>query len=263
MNWLDRLHAYSPRYTPLGLFLALAMLPALAALALDERLFQGVPVWTKPLKFLFALVVYLFTLAWMARFAEPSMTRRAWWRWHERAVVFAVLAEMIWIGGAAAWGVGSHYNRSNLLMAVVYPIMGVAAIVLTTASTTLAYAIHRHENSGLSPVLNSGLVWGLGLTLPLTLVTAGTLSAMPGHWVGGTPHDAGGLVLMGWSSDGGDLRVAHFFATHALHVMPLFALVAGHLPGLPGKWAVRGFAGLYVTLVILTFTQALAGQPFF
>jgi len=53
---------------------------------------------------------------------------------------------------------------------------------------------------------------------------------------------------MGWSRDGGDLRVAHFFATHALHVMPLFALVAGHLPGLPGKWAVRGFAGLYVTL---------------
>ena len=92
MNGLDQLHAHSPRYTPLGLFLALAMFPALAALALDERLFQGVPVWTKPLKFLFALVVYLLTLAWMARFAEPSMTRRAWWRWHERAVVVAVLA---------------------------------------------------------------------------------------------------------------------------------------------------------------------------
>jgi hypothetical protein len=263
MRFLDHLHADSPRYTPLGLFLALAMVPALGALALDERLFQGVPVWTKPLKFLFALVVYLLTLAWMARFAEPSMTQRAWWRWHERAVVVAVLAEMIWIGGAAAWGVPSHYNNSNLLMAVVYPMMGVAAIVLTTASTTLALAIHRHENTGLSPALKAGLVWGLGLTLPLTLVTAGTLSAMPGHWVGGTPSDVGGLALMGWSRDGGDLRVAHFFATHALHVIPLFALVADHLPGLPATWAVRGFAGLYVTLVILTFAQALAGQPFF
>ena len=141
--------------------------------------------------------------------------------------------------------------------------MGVAAILLTTASATLAYAIHRHENSGLSPALKSGLVWGLGLTLPLTLVTAGTLSAMPGHWVGGTPHEAGGLAMMGWPRDGADLRVAHFFATHALHVIPLFALIAGHLPGLRGEWAVSGFAGLYVTLVILTFAQALAGQPFF
>ena len=64
MNWLDRLHAYSPRYTPLGLFLALAIFPALAALALDARLFQGFPVWTQPLKFLLALAVYLLTWAW-------------------------------------------------------------------------------------------------------------------------------------------------------------------------------------------------------
>jgi hypothetical protein len=226
-------------------------------------MYQGIPVWIKPLKFLVSLVVYLLTLAWMARFADTATTQRAAWRWHECAVVVAVLLEMVWIGGAAAMGVGSHYNVSNRLLAVIYPMMGLAAILLTTASTTLAVAIHRNQDTGMSPLLKSGLVWGLGLTLPLTLITAGTLSAMPGHWVGGTPSDAGGLPLMGWSRDGGDLRVAHFLATHALHVIPLFALVAGHLPGPPAKWAVLGFTGLYFTLVMLTFAQALAGQPFF
>mgnify|MGYP006293142303 FL=1 len=163
MRFLDQLHADSPRYTPLGLFLALAMVPVLAALALDERLLHGISVWVKPLKFLVALVVYLLTLAWMARFAEQSMTKRSWWRWHERAVVVAVLAEILWIGGAAAWGVASHYNNSTRLMAVLYPMMGAAAILLTTATATLAYAIHLNENTGLSPLLKSGLVWGLSL----------------------------------------------------------------------------------------------------
>ena len=266
MNALDRLHADSPRYTPLALFLAMTMVPVVAALALDARMFQGIPVWIKPLKFLVSLVVYLLTLAWMARFADTATTQRAGWRWHECAVVMAVLLEMVWIGGAAAMGVGSHYNVSNRLMAVTYPMMGLAAILLTTASTTLAVAIHRNPNTGLSPPLKGGLVWGLGLTLPLTLITAGTLSAMPGHWVGGTPSDAGGLPLMGWSRDGGDLRVAHFFATHALHGVPALVFLAallqrGDAAGSSARFIAPGVGALYAALVFGTFGQALMGHP--
>jgi hypothetical protein len=47
--------------------------------------------------------------------------------------------------------------------------------------------------------LKSGLVWSLALTLPLKLVTAGTLSDNGSHWVGGTPSDAGSLAWIGWS----------------------------------------------------------------
>lgn len=48
----------------------------------------------------------------------------------------------------------------------------------------------------LPPALKSGLVWSLALTLPLKLVTAGTLSDNGSHWVGGTPSDAGSLAWM-------------------------------------------------------------------
>lgn len=262
MLWLARLAADSPRYVPLGLFLALAMIPMWGALTLDARLFNGLNVWIKPLKFHFALTVYLLTLAWLTRYASPEVTSRPWWRRHERAVVFAVTSEALWIGGAAALGTGSHFNEATPLLRVLYGLMGVGAVVLTTASTTLAWAIHRHAHTGLSPALKAGLVWGLALTLPLTLVTAGTMSQMGGHWVGGAHQDAVGLAVMGWARDGGDLRVAHFFATHVMHVLPLIALASAHLSGGRSLMPVRASALLYTGLVVFTFVQALTGRPF-
>ena len=259
---LARLTADSPRYLPLAIVLVLAMVPLLGALALDERLFQGIPVWIKPLKFHLSLAVYLLTLAWFARFASPEVRHHPAWRWHERAVVVAVALELLWIGGAAALGIGSHFNTSTRLMGAVYSFMGAAAILLTSASATLAWAIHRHPAGQLSPAVRSGLVWGLGLTLPLTLVTAGTLSGMGSHWVGGVASDAGGLALMGWARDGGDLRVSHFFATHAMHVVPLAALACARLFGGQALWPVRLAALAYTAFVAGTFVQALMGRPF-
>ncbi len=259
---ISRLAADSPRYTRLAILLGLAILPLLGAFALDTRLFQGNNVWIKPMKFHVALVVYLITLAAFARFASADVSRKAWWLWHERAVVLAVVLEILWIGAAAALGTASHFNETTPIWAAIYGLMGMAALLLTSASASLAWAIHRHPAGELAPAVRTSLVWGLGLTLPLTLVTAGTLSGMGSHWVGGTASDAGGLWLMGWSRDGGDLRVAHFFATHAMHVVPLLALGCTKIFGCDAKWPVRLLALAYAGLVAATFIQALMGRPF-
>ena len=259
---LYRLATDSPRYTPLAALLALATLPLLGALAIDPRLFNGISVWVKPLKFFAATILYLRTLAWFARHAATQLRQRPWWRWHERAVVCAIVLEMIWITGAAALGTASHFNLSSPLAGSLYALMGLAAVLLTSASSTLAWAIHRHPGSELPPAIACALVWGLALTLPLTLLTAGTLSAMGSHWIGGTPRDAGGLVIMGWSRDGGDLRVAHFFATHAMHAVPLAGLLCWRLFGRDALAAVRLAALAYVLFVTWTFVQALSGRPF-
>jgi len=258
---LARLAADSPRYTALAVLLALAMLPLFAAFLLDERLFQGINVWIKPLKFHAALVIYLITLAAFARFASAELRSRPWWRWYERLVVLAVVLELIWIGGAAALGTASHYNESTPLATAVYSFMGVAAVLLTSASATLAWAIHRHPAGDLSAAVRTGLVWGLGLTLVLTLVTAQTLSGMDSHWVRGTPNDAAGLWLLGWSRDGGDLRAAHFFATHAMHAVPLAALICARLFGPAARAPVRFAALAYAGFVAIVFVRALRGLP--
>ncbi len=69
------------------------------------------------------------------------------------------------------------------------------------------------------------------------------------------------LALTGWSREVGDLRAAHFFATHALHGLPLAGVGALALPRgwqRPAVWTAGGYGALALAL----FAQALAGRPF-
>ena len=176
-------------------------------------------------------------------------------------MVGAIVAEMIWIGGAAALGTASHFNQTPFGI-VIYPLMGLGAVFLTSATSVYAIQIARNPSTGLAPALNDAIVIGLALVLPLTLATAGTMSALGGHFVGGSGSDAGGLPLMGWSRDGGDLRVAHFFATHAMHFIPAFGLVSTAVFGPANRVPIWLFAVAFVAFVCLLFVQALMGQPF-
>ena len=85
---------------------------------------------------------------------------------------------------------------------------------------------------------------------------------MGSHWIGGSPSEAGGFGIMGWSTDGGDLRVAHFFATHAMHVIPLAALGCAALFGRNTRIPILVIVLAYVSFVAGTFIQALMGYPF-
>ena len=104
---------------------------------------------------------------------------------------------------------------------------------------------------------------GLVLTFVLTVPVGGYMSSSPGHFVGTPAGWDTGLPLMGWSRSVGDLRVAQFLATHALHGIPLAGLIAVlTLRQVAARQAVLLASALYVALVMATFVQALAGQPF-
>ena len=111
-----------------------------------------------------------------------------------------------------------------------------------------------------------GAASGLMISAVLTLVTAGVLSSGaidgPGHWVGGTRTDAGGLLLFGWSRSGGDLRVPHFFATHIMQALPLLGLLLDRVRPDRARMGVWIGAILGIALVAATFVQAVSGRPF-
>jgi hypothetical protein len=261
LNGLRSFRAHEPRLFDLGALLLIAMLPTAFAALVDPRLFQGINVWDKPMKFEFALGVYLLTLVFFARFLPAGTTGKRWYRAYAAVVIVAIVAEMLWIGGAAAMAIPSHFSETPLGGAI-YGLMGVAAVILTSLSMVYALQIRRNAATGLSPAVKESLVLGLALVLPLTLITAGTMSSMGGHWVGGAPTDAGSLALIGWARDGGDLRVAHFFATHAMHFIPVFGLVSAQLAGPDNKTPVRVFSGIFAAFVSYTFVEALMGRPF-
>ncbi len=259
---LDQMFRDAPLLTRLGLFLTASLAVTLLAAALDPRQFQGINVWIKPVKFQLSLALYTLTLAAYARWLPPALGQNAAWRAYTAVVALCILAELAWIGGAAANGTGSHFNTATPLMAALYPLMGLAAVTLTTLSLAFGIAIARNPATGLSPALRTGLALGLVLTFVLTVPVAGYMAGTPGHLVG-TPVTGATLWPMGWSREVGDLRVAHFFATHAMQVIPAAALVAAWLlPDAAARPAVIAISLAFTALVAFTFWQAVAGRPF-
>lgn len=259
---LTRMFRDAPQFTTLTLLIAVSLAPTITAMLTDTRLFQGTGNWVKPVKFQTALMLYLLTLAFYARWLPPGLTARRWFRVYAAVVCAAIIAELAWIIGAAAYGTASHFNTGTPAMAIIYSLMGLAAVTLTTASLVFGIAIGRNPGTGLSPALRLGLASGLILTFLLTVAVAGYMSSTTGHLVG-TPATGAMVPLMGWSREVGDLRVAHFLATHAMHAVPLAALAATlSLPPRTATLATLAAALGFTALVAFTFWQALNGQPF-
>lgn len=255
--WAD-----APAFTGLALFIALTAIPLLAATAIDARLFLDAPIWQKPLQFHAALGVYILTLAFFARYLPAGFTQSRPWKIYAAAVCGAIIAELLWVGGAATFGIASHFNVDDPVMGTIYGLMGVLAVLLTSASLVMGLAIWRNTATGLNPALHLSIALGLILTFVLTLIAAGTLSTMPGHHIG-TPTTGNSLPLLGWSREVGDLRVGHFFATHALHILPVIGLIAPRLASDSGATRIVWASSVaFTAFVLLTMAQAFAGRPF-
>lgn len=257
---LRRMWTDAPAFTALALFITLAAIPLLTAAAMDPRTYLNSPVWQKPLQFHLALSVYLISLSFFARYLPHGMTSRRW-RAYAAIVCFCILAELVWVGGAASYGTASHFNVGNPIMGAIYGLMGLFAVILTSASLTMGIAIWRNPHTGLPPALHLSIALGLILTFALTLIAAGTMSSMPGHHVG-LPLTHAAVPILGWSREVGDLRVAHFFATHALHVIPVVGLLALPLAPATGRALVLAASAAFCALVAFAMWQAFQGQPF-
>ena len=234
--------------TRLTLFIALAALPLMAAYGLDDRLFQGDSVWLKPLKFHLALTVYTGTLALFAMLLPEGTFGSRRWRIYIGVVAACIFAELLWIGGAAALGTASHFNLEGV-WGLLYSLMGAAAVTLTSLSLAMGVVFWRHRADPLMLAVALGLV----LTFVLTVPVAGTMSSGTGHLVG-TPVTGARFPIMGWSLEVGDLRLPHFLATHAMHVVPLAGLTGS-------RAAVWATAAGFTALVGWCFARALMGLP--
>ncbi len=263
ISLLPELFQREPAFTSAALLLFALLLPTLAAMAIDTRTVLGENVWIKPLKFELALGLYLVTLAWFADWLPPGMTKKTAYRIYSHVIVVCVLAEVAWVGGAAMLGTLSHFNFTTSLTIMIYKMMGVFAVTLTSAALVYAVQIARNKTLRLQPALKLAIVCGLAITFVSTVMVASYLASNGGHLVGGSATKAGGFPIMGWSRDGGDLRVTHFFATHALHFIPIFGyLIATTRHNGSGRLWVAVFSAGYIGLIAYTFVQAINGQPF-
>ena len=250
-----------PLFGAAGLVFAAMLLPTYLAFLVDDRQHLGLDIWLKPMKFEAALAIFCVTMAIYARWLPDGMTGRLRYRIYVASAVAAMAVEMAWIAGAAALGTSSHFNPTPRGQAI-YQAMGLLAVWFTASTAVFGIAIARSDRLAGDPAPRLGLALGLGLTFVLTVVFAGQMAQSGSHFVGEASSDAGGLWPMGWSRRVGDLRVAHFLGTHAMHAVPLAGFVAGRLMApRPAMLATWGAAAAWTALCVAVFVQALAGLP--
>ena len=181
---LGRMWRDAPSFTRLAVFLLLALLPLYAAMALDRRGFDGESPWQKPIKFHYALSVYLLSLAFFARYLPPAMRSHRAWGLFSAIVCLAVIGEVLWLSAAAMQNTASHFNTAVPLFVLLYPIMGLLAVTLTLPSLVMGIAIGLNGNTTLEPALRVAVALGLVLTFFATVIVAGYLSNGNGHTIG-------------------------------------------------------------------------------
>ena len=242
------------------------LVPSFFAYMLDERLLNGVSVWSKPIKFETSIAITAGTVLLLLPLLDDAARASRTVRWSAHTIAIAGTLEIIYIVLQAARGRASHFNDETPLEGFLYSLMGVGAVSIVAGCFAIGWMIWRHGRRDIGEGLRLGAAWGLMIGAVLTVFTAGLLSsgviAEAGHWVGGVRNDAGGLPLVGWSRSGGDLRVPHFFATHLMQGLPLLGLLLDRVAPASARKGIWVGAAAGVLFVAATFAQAAMGRPF-
>ena len=271
---LVRIH---PPLIVTALIMAVLAVVSTAGLIADDRILLGAPIWLKPLKFAISLAVYAVTLAWLISLIDRA-PRLRWWL--GTVVAAASLIEMAVIVGQVVRGRRSHFNYDTALDATLFSIMGATIVVLWLATATVGVLLLRRrlDDPASTLAVRFGLgiaIAGLGVGFLMTSPTAEQVDGMataPPTTIGahavGVDDGGPGLPLVGWSTEGGDLRAGHFVGMHALQALPLLGLVLTLLarrvrrlrdPAVRARLIVAAAIG-YAGVTLLVTWQALRGQ---
>ena len=268
----------SPTLTVYSVVMIVVTILTILGIFVDPRIITGVPAWVKPTKFAISTCVYAFTLVWLVRFVQTAHPRLTRVITSVTAALFTIELSIIIL--QAARGTASHFNQSTPLDALLYRIMGTGILLvwLITLLTVILLLLQRFKNPVLAWTLRLstlmaliGMVPGFLMTINLSPAQRAMIAAKQtplsfgAHSVG--VEDGGpGLPFLGWSTVGGDLRIAHFFGLHGLQVLIIVGLL---LIQFGSRWRLaRGHqlallwtaAAGYLGLVVILTWQALRGQ---
>lgn len=208
---LKTLYKRNPLLFNIGiLHLGLALV-SLIGLGVDPRLVGGINPWIKPIKFDLSILIYVWTMAWILYYL-PQRDRRN----ISIGITISMLIETLCIGVQAAKGVRSHFNVSSLADGMVFNLMGVT-IAYNTYLLGKTLHLFIRKRPALPKSYRLGIQFGL-VSIILGSFIGAFMSAHMSHVVG-YPDGGAGLPFLNWSTEGGDLRIAHFIGLHGLQLL--------------------------------------------
>ena len=273
---LRRAGAVSQPLSLMGWAMLLLFLATLVGIFLDHRVITGAPAWLKPAKFAISVTIYCFTFVWLLGFVENRVRLV---RLVANVTVVSFIVEMIAIVTQAARGTTSHFNMTTPFNSFLWVMMGAFIVLVWTMNLLLAIVLiwQKMPHRAFAWSLRLGvLISSVGMAAAFFMVTpapgqAAAIANGHPHIIGA--HSVGvadgglGLPIVGWSTVGGDLRVAHFFGLHGLQVLPFLGWLLTRRKGVfafltaNDRLVLVWTAGLgYLGLVLLFLWQGLRGQ---
>lgn len=244
---------------------------------LDPKIILGAPAWIKPLKFAISGAIYCFSFVWLLSYVSGYRRMR---HFAANTVGVALLVEVGLITMQVIRGRASHFNYETPFDALVYQIMG--GFILSVMILNLILAIWLIIQRLPDRVFAWGLRWGVllafvGMVVPIFMtggptpsqlerMQAGEKVSMIGAHSVGVEDGGPGLPLLGWSTEGGDLRIPHFVGLHGMQLLPILGwlltrpALRRRLPESQRLYLLWLGALSYLLLTVLLTWQALRGQ---
>jgi len=212
---------------------------------------HGVNAWFKPFKFAVSIGLFAFTMAWYCHYLSNFNTTPFNW-----TVIFLFGFELAYITFQASKGQLSHFNFDTPRSAVLYSLMGLAAVLVTLYTAYIGFLFFTQS----FPNLPSHYIWAIRMGILIFVVFSfegALMSSKLSHSVGAI-NDNSNWWVIGWSKTVGDLRVSHFIGMHALQLLPFLSFYI-----FKNTKATIIISLLYTVLATTTLVQALKGKPIF
>jgi len=247
----------------LGWALLLAV-PVFAALAMFVPSAVGaaaVNPWIKPIKFAMSFSSFASTMSLLLMALQIPKWQLTLVR---RAIAASVALEILSLAGQA-WRSAYHLSGHSLLDSSLAQMTN-SMVMVNTGIVCWMLALFC-ANRVRTDLIDRPMVSAIRHSLVIFLAgnaIGGYMLARGSHTVG--VGDGGpGLPFVNWSVIGGDLRIAHFVAIHAIQIVPLFAYILSQMAPIPAvkhrRMAVGALAIVVSVAVGATFVQAAMGRP--
>ncbi len=151
-------------------------------------------------------------------------------------------------------GTTSHYNQNTPFDAIVFILMALFILLFTITCVLICIAFFGQNQFSIS----GEYLWGIRLGIVFFIIFSlegGLMAAKFSHTVG-SPDGGPGLPFINWSTQYGDLRIAHFLGIHSLQLLPLLGYYIAK-----SKKQIIGLSVIYFIIVMAVFIQALSGRP--
>lgn len=263
-DFFRELDANDPLLSRLGWALLLAV-PTFAVMAFfassAPAVAAGLNPWIKPIKFslsfsTFASTMSLLLLALRIPNWQLKLARRT--------MAVSIVLEILSLA-CQAWR-SSYAPGAHTLADIVFAQMTNIMVMVNTAIVCWMFVLFCANRVHVK-LVDAPMVSAVRQSLVIFLAgnaIGGYMLARGSHTVDAT--DGGpGLPFLNWSTIGGDLRIAHFIAIHAIQIVPLFAYILSQMAPIPTVKQRRFAIGVVALVVAIavggTFVQAALGHP--